>query len=30
MVKAVSALFLVSQHRAFTDRPEAVAWLEAA
>jgi hypothetical protein len=30
MVKAASALFPFSQHRAFTDRHEAIAWLEAA
>jgi|GEM_PF-2376796 len=30
VVKAVSALFPMSQHRAFTDRQEAVRWLEGA
>jgi hypothetical protein len=30
MVKAISVLFPASQHRAFTDRQEAVAWLETA
>jgi hypothetical protein len=29
LVKAVSALFPMGQHRAFTDRQEAVQWLEA-
>ncbi|HVW75699.1 MAG TPA: STAS/SEC14 domain-containing protein [Rhizomicrobium sp.] len=29
MVKAASALFPLSQHRAFTHRDEAIAWLEA-
>jgi hypothetical protein len=30
MVKAIGALFPMSQHRAFTDRQEAIRWLEGA